>query len=71
MQAYDDDRRPTTAAIVLSNRRHGPEVMLDLAQERAPGGFADVADVFAAGEREEIANRYKQTAGFSLPSQRG
>ena len=71
LQAYDDDRRPTTAAIVLSNRRHGPEVMLDLAQESAPGGFADVADVIAAGEREEIANRYKQTAGFSLPSQRG
>ncbi len=67
LRAYDDDRRPKTAAIVLSNRKHGPERMLDLAHERAPQGFADVLEVFAAGEREAIAAQYKQVAGFSLP----
>jgi 2-polyprenyl-6-methoxyphenol hydroxylase-like FAD-dependent oxidoreductase len=69
LRAYDDERRPKTAAIVLSNRQHGPERMLDLAHERAPEGFADVLDVFAEGEREAIAARYKQVAGFSLPAQ--
>jgi 2-polyprenyl-6-methoxyphenol hydroxylase-like FAD-dependent oxidoreductase len=68
LQAYDEERRPKTAAIVMSNRRHGPEVMLDIAQERAPGGFTDVLDVFAEGEREAIAAQYKQVAGFSLPA---
>ena len=67
LRAYDDERRPKTAAIVLSNRQHGPERMLDLAHERAPEGFADVLDVFAEGEREAIAAQYKQVAGFSLP----
>jgi 2-polyprenyl-6-methoxyphenol hydroxylase-like FAD-dependent oxidoreductase len=69
LRAYDDDRRPKTAAIVLSNRQHGPERMLDLAHERAPDGFRDVHDVFAPGEREAISAEYKQLAGFSLPPQ--
>lgn len=68
LQAYDADRRPKTAAIVMSNRQHGPERMLDIAYERAPQGFDDVLDVFAEGEREAIAAQYKQVAGFSLPA---
>lgn len=68
LRAYDDERRPKTAAIVMSNRQHGPERMLDIAYERAPDGFADVHDVFAEGEREAIAAQYKQVAGFSLPA---
>jgi 2-polyprenyl-6-methoxyphenol hydroxylase-like FAD-dependent oxidoreductase len=66
---YEAARRPATAAIVLSNRRHGPEVVLDLAEERAPQGFARIEDVFAAGELERIAASYKQIAGFALPGQ--
>lgn len=70
LRAYDDTRGPPTAAIVLANRSHGPEVMLDLAEARAPDGFDDVTTVFAPGEREEISARYKQTAGFLPPSPR-
>lgn len=61
---YEDERRPATAQVVLANRRHGPEVVMDLAEARAPGGFGDVSEVFAPGELEEIAARYKQVAGF-------
>jgi hypothetical protein len=68
LRRYDDLRRPTTAQIVLSNRQHGPERVLDLAEERAPGGFVDIADVFASGELEGIAAAYRQTAGFDLRS---
>jgi 2-polyprenyl-6-methoxyphenol hydroxylase-like FAD-dependent oxidoreductase len=71
LRRYDDDRRPKTAQIVLSNRQHGPERVLDLAEERAPEGFDDVADVFAAGELEGIAAAYRQTAGFDVNSVRG
>jgi 2-polyprenyl-6-methoxyphenol hydroxylase-like FAD-dependent oxidoreductase len=63
---YEAARRPATAAIVHSNRRHGPEIVLDLAEERAPQGFARVEDVFAPGELEGIAASYKQIAGFAL-----
>jgi 2-polyprenyl-6-methoxyphenol hydroxylase-like FAD-dependent oxidoreductase len=61
---YDAERRPATAEIVFSNRGMGPELVMQLAEERAPGGFARVEDVFAPGELEEIAARYKQVAGF-------
>ncbi len=62
---YESARRPATAQIVLSNRQHGPECVLDIAEERAPGGFARVEDVFAPGELAEIAARYKRVAGFA------
>lgn len=67
LRAYDDERRPATARIVESNRRHGPERVMDLAEERAPGGFAQVGDVFAPGELEAISAQYKQVAGFTVP----
>jgi 2-polyprenyl-6-methoxyphenol hydroxylase-like FAD-dependent oxidoreductase len=64
---YEARRRPATAAIVHSNRRHGPEIVLDLAEQRAPDGFAKVEDVFEPGELEGIAASYKQIAGFARP----
>jgi 2-polyprenyl-6-methoxyphenol hydroxylase-like FAD-dependent oxidoreductase len=63
---YEGERLPATAAIVAANRRGGPERVLDLAEERAPDGFADIGDVFAAGELEAISARYKQVAGFTV-----
>ena len=67
LRAYESVRRPATARIVLANRQHGPERVLDLAEERAPGGFTHVNDVFAEGELEGISAQYKQIAGFSRP----
>jgi len=61
---YESTRRPATAAIVLANRVNGPEQVMQLAEERAPAGFADIESVIPLAEREEIANRYKQVAGF-------
>ena len=68
LAAYEAERRPRTAAIVLANRRHGPERVMDLAEARAPDGFAAVTDVFAPGELEAIAAQYKQVAGFQVPT---
>ena len=65
LKAYEAERLPATAAIVLANRGNGPEVCMQMAEERAPGGFARLEDVFAAGELEAIAARYKAVAGFS------
>jgi len=68
--AYDDERRPKTAAIVRANRQHGPEQVMDLAEERAPNGFSRVGDVFDDGELESISTSYKQIAGFQRPATR-
>jgi 2-polyprenyl-6-methoxyphenol hydroxylase-like FAD-dependent oxidoreductase len=62
--AYEALRRPATAAVVLANRRGGPDQVLQLAEERAPDGFDDIEKVIPLTEREAIAARYKQTAGF-------
>ena len=53
--AYDAQRRPATAAVVLANRAGGPERRLDLVEERAPDGFANLDDVISREEFEEIA----------------
>ncbi|WP_417520031.1 flavin-dependent oxidoreductase [Minwuia sp.] len=66
LQAYEAERRPPTSAIVLANRGNGPEQALQLVEERAPDGFQDVHDVVAAAELDEIAARYKTTAGFDV-----
>ncbi len=67
LRAYESVRRPMTAKVVMSNRGHGPERVLDIAEERAPGGFTDIASVFAPTELEDISAQYKQVAGFSRP----
>jgi 5-methylphenazine-1-carboxylate 1-monooxygenase len=64
---YESERLGATGAIVMANRKHGPEVVMDMAYDRAPHGFTDVADVFAEGELEGISNQYKQLAGFQRP----
>jgi 2-polyprenyl-6-methoxyphenol hydroxylase-like FAD-dependent oxidoreductase len=66
LQAYEAERRPPTAKIVLSNRQNGPEQVMQLAEDRAPQGFQHVHDVISRAELEEISSRYKQTAGFAV-----
>ncbi len=65
LAAYEGDRRGPTGQVVLANRGNGPEQVMQLAEERAPDGFARVEDVIPRGELEEIAARYKLTAGFA------
>jgi 5-methylphenazine-1-carboxylate 1-monooxygenase len=64
LKLYEAARLDSTARLVQTNRQHGPEVIMQLAEERAPDGFKDVASVFAPEELEGIASRYKAIAGF-------
>ena len=66
LAAYEADRRPATSAIVLANRRNGPEQVMQLVEERAPDGFAAVGEVLERGELEAMADAYKKVAGFSI-----
>jgi 2-polyprenyl-6-methoxyphenol hydroxylase-like FAD-dependent oxidoreductase len=66
VKAYDQERRPATAAVVQSNRRAGPHRCQDLVDERAPDGFKELADVITHQELEGIAADYKRTAGFDI-----
>lgn len=64
LDAYDAERRPKTGALVLANRGDGPDKVLDIVEERAPNGFDRLDDVITRAELEEIAARYKATAGM-------
>ncbi|MGW6391570.1 hypothetical protein ACWFR1_13940 [Streptomyces sp. NPDC055103] len=49
-------------ALQRANRRLGPEVVINLAHERAPHGFTDIHDVVPAEELAAVAGRYAATA---------
>ncbi len=66
LQRYEELRRPATAAIVLANRQQGPEVAMQLVEDRAPDGFARLEDVVSTEELRAVADKYKQLAGFAI-----
>ncbi len=65
LAAYDAERRPMTAEIVLNNRKGGPEQVIDVLEERAPQGFADIDAVAPYAEREAIVRGYASMSGFA------
>jgi 2-polyprenyl-6-methoxyphenol hydroxylase-like FAD-dependent oxidoreductase len=66
LQRYDEVRRPATSAIVLANRGLGPELPMQLVEERAPSGFDRLSDVISPEEILEVTDGYRKMAGFSL-----
>ena len=67
LAAYEVERLPKTAEIVRSNRKGGPERVVDVVSERAPDGFARIEDVIATEELAAIAGGYARMAGFATP----
>lgn len=63
LRRYEQDRREPTTRIVLMNRAHGPDRVLEIARERCDRA-ADLEAVFPYRERAEIAAAYKKIAGF-------
>ena len=66
LERYDAERRPATAAIVLANRGFGPELPMQLVEERAPDGFDSIDDVITPDEIAQATEGYRRTAGFAL-----
>jgi 2-polyprenyl-6-methoxyphenol hydroxylase-like FAD-dependent oxidoreductase len=62
--AYEAARLPATARIVRDNRSGGPERIIDLIDERAPDGFANLDRIASPGEIESIVKGYARLAGF-------
>ncbi|MBT2474931.1 FAD-dependent monooxygenase, partial [Microbacterium sp. ISL-103] len=64
LERYEQDRRPATTRLLEMTRQTGPERVMLLAQERAPGGFDSITDVIPTEELVAIAADYKRAAGF-------
>ena len=63
--AYDAERRPAMAKLVVANRAGGPEGVIDLIEARAPHGFDDIDRVASHAEREAVVRGYASMAGFT------
>ncbi len=68
LRRYDAARREPTSEIVHSNRKGGPERVIDAVEALAPDGFDDVDAVLSRDEREAIVRGYAQKAGFAVPA---
>jgi 5-methylphenazine-1-carboxylate 1-monooxygenase len=68
LKAYEQARLEPTANIVFTNRKNGPEVVMQIVEERAPNGFENLDEVISRQELEDIANKYKMIAGFDRES---
>lgn len=66
LQAYQTERLPVTAKIVMANRGNGPDHVLQIAHERAPNGFKHINDIIPQKELEDIGLAYKAIAGFEV-----
>ena len=64
LAAYEATRRPATAAVVEANRGDGPDRVMDIVHERAPGGFTRLEDAVPRAELEATIMGYKRLAGM-------
>jgi 2-polyprenyl-6-methoxyphenol hydroxylase-like FAD-dependent oxidoreductase len=66
LKDYDNERRPIMNDITLRNRRFGPEVAMQLVEERAPHGFSQIDDVISRQDLEAIAASFSSAAGLDI-----
>lgn len=71
LQAYEDERLSATSAIVLANRKGGPEQVIDMVEARAPDGFSDINDVASPEELRAHVGDYQQIAGYTTAQVNG
>src|SRR3979490_949560 len=63
--SYEQKRLPMTAEIVRSNRRGGPEGVIDAIEQLAPDGFDNVDGVLRHSQPAAIVRGYASKAGFA------
>ncbi|MFJ2992846.1 flavin-dependent oxidoreductase [Pandoraea sp. NPDC087047] len=63
---YEAERLPPMREIALQNRTLGPEMVMEIVEERAPQGFSNIHDVLSAEELQERADAFKRMAGFAV-----
>jgi 2-polyprenyl-6-methoxyphenol hydroxylase-like FAD-dependent oxidoreductase len=66
LRHYERERMDAMNGMILRNRRLGPETVMQLAEERAPDGFADIAAVLSKDELDDAAISFKRAAGFDV-----
>jgi 2-polyprenyl-6-methoxyphenol hydroxylase-like FAD-dependent oxidoreductase len=65
---YQNQRIAAMNDMIIRNRNLGLEAVLQMAEERAPDGFARISDVLSQEELESTALSFKQAAGLDVES---
>jgi len=67
LQAYEAERLPATARIVLQNRSAPPNVIVDTVEQRTGGKrFERLADIISQDEMRAMFERYQKVAGYHV-----
>lgn len=64
LAAYEAVRLPVATNVVLTNRKGGPEQVLDIADARVKGPDDRIEDLITREELEQVAAMYRSVAGF-------
>jgi 5-methylphenazine-1-carboxylate 1-monooxygenase len=65
LKAYEDDRRPATTKVVLTNRAQPPDAVLEEVYKRTGDKpFRHIDDVISQSELASLLKRYQRVAGF-------
>lgn len=64
LEAYDQERVPAAAKVVLQNRAKGPDQIMDMMEERFPQGFSP--EEIPHDELANVMEHYKKIAGFDV-----
>lgn len=65
LACYERERLPAMTKLQQSNRRMGPERVIDIVHRLAPDGFAQIEDVISKEELERVSAEYADTGGFT------
>jgi 5-methylphenazine-1-carboxylate 1-monooxygenase len=69
LKAYEDERRDKANAVVLANRREGPDVLMTIVDQRTNGKpFDDIEEVLPFAEADSIVKEYHRLTGMPRPS---
>ena len=71
LQAYEDEVRPQTTKVTLTNRGSGPDAIMQVVEDRCGGAFERIEDVITREELAAHAERYKAIAGFGIDALNG
>ncbi|MFJ2031357.1 flavin-dependent oxidoreductase [Streptosporangium sp. NPDC087985] len=71
LAAYEEERRTATTGLVLAHRQLPMEETIAMVSERAPDGFADIADVLTPAELADMAAAQRRTTDMDINALNG
>lgn len=66
LQAYEHKRRLATTELLYSNRRYGPEAILQIVEDRMTSPNDRIEDIITRQEIDRITLGYRKVAGFDV-----